>query len=196
MATLRPRPPFVAFLRPRALRFLSLGLVALAPVALRAADTPALPAGLYTLDRASLRAFEDALAKAGRQVPALQRSAVLRRLRERLDPPAEIALESSESGWALRLGDHRFPPLQPGAAPVAWTGKDGQKAHVSLRWRDRRLEQSLASGDRARLSAFSFDPAEKVLRLEIQAHGSQLPQPVAFALRYLPAANLGSGDRR
>lgn len=188
MITLRPSILFSGSLLLRISLLLSFGLPVLAPVALRATDTPSLPAGRYTLDRASLRTFEEALAKAVRQIPAMQRKTALRRLRERLDPPAEIVIGSSEAGWALRLGDNQFPPLQPGAAPLSWTGKDGQKAQVSLRWRDNQLEHSVDSGDRARLNVFSFDPAEKVLRVEIQFHGSQLRQPGAFTLRYLPAS--------
>lgn len=168
--------------------FLSFVLLAFAPSALRADDTPALPAGRYTLDRTSLRAFEDALTQAVKELPPIpaQRRIALRRLRERLEPPAEIVLASSEAGWALQLGNHEFPAMQPGAEPLAWTSKDGQKAQVSLQWRDKVLEQTVASGDRTRKNAFSFDPAEKVLRVEMRFLGSKLPQPVVFTVRYLP----------
>lgn len=156
--------------------------------ALRAAEPPALPVGRYTLDRASLRTFEDALAKAANQFPAMQRQTALRRLRAQLSPPAEIELAHSGAGWALRLGENQFPPLSPGAVPLSWTSKDGQKAQVSLRWRGEVLEQTIASGERTRLNAFTHDPAEKILRLEVQLNGSQLRQSVTFTLRYLPAS--------
>ena len=154
----------------------------------RAAESIPIPAGRYTLDRASLRAFEDALAAAANQVPAIQRQAALRRLRERLSPPLKVELASSDTGWALRLGENFFPPQRPGAAPQSWNSKDGQKAQVSLRWRGDVLEQTIVADDRTRLNAFSFDPVEKVLRLEIHFHGSQLRQPVSFTLRYLPVS--------
>lgn len=156
--------------------------------ALRAAEPPSLPAGRYTLDHASLRAFEDALANAANQFPRMQRATALRRLRARLSPPAEIELAHTDAGWALRLGENQFPPLQPGAVPVSWTSKDGSKAQVSLRWRGEVLEQTIASGERVRLNAFTHDPAGKILRLEIQLHDSQLRQPVTFTLGYLPAS--------
>lgn len=170
----------------RSMRLLVFGLFAFAP-ALWGADTATLPPGRYTLDRASLHAFEDALAKAANQIPAMQRQLALRRLRERLTPPSEIELALSGAGWALRLGENRFPPLQPGTQPVPWTSSDGQEAQVSVRWRDRTLEQSIASGDRARRNSFYYDVSEKLLRFEVEFHGSQLRRPVRFTLRYLPA---------
>lgn len=152
----------------------------------RAAEPPMLPVGSYTLDRGSLREFEEALAKAANQIPAMQRQMALRRLRERLSPPSGIELAHSDAGWALRLGENQFPPLLPGAAPVAWSSKDGQRAEVSLRWRGEVLEQAIAAGERARLNAFSYDHAAKILIMEVQLHGSQLRQPVVFTLRYQP----------
>lgn len=166
---------------------LGFGILAFA-AAVRAADEHTLPPGRYVLDRASLPAFEAALAQAANQVPAMQRKTALRRLRERLDPPSEIAFALTDAGWALRLGENQFPPLQPGAKPTAWTSRDRQIAQVSLRWRGAILEQSIGSGDRARVNAFSFDPAEKVLRMGIELHASQFRSPVACVLRYLPAA--------
>lgn len=167
---------------------LGFGILAFAP-ALRAADEPTLPLGRYVLDRASLPAFEAALAQAANQVPAMQRKTALRRLRERLNPPSEIAFALTDAGWALRLGENQSPPLQPGAQPATWTSKDGQEAQISLRWRGEVLEQSIGSGDRTRVNAFSCDPVEKVLRLEIALHASPFRSPVACVLRYLPASS-------
>jgi hypothetical protein len=181
-------PSFLCPARLRLLRFSGLflgSLLGLVP-APQAAESASIPANRYTLDRASLRAFEEALAAAASQVPAIQRQAALRRLRERLNPPVEVELASSDAGWALRLGESLFPPQLPGAAPQSWSSKDGQKAQVSLRWRGDVLEQSIVADDRSRLNAFSFDPVEKVLRLEVRLHGSQLRQPIGFTLCYLP----------
>ena len=188
MITHRASLPFSGSLLLRLVSLLSLALLAFAPVALRATETPSLPPGRYVLDRDSLRAFEEALKGAIKELPPIpaQRRIALRRLRDRLNPPAEIVLASSEVGWALQLGEHQFPAMQPGAEPVEWTSKDDQKAQVSLRWRDNLLEQTVASGERTRFNAFSFDSAKKVLRVEMRFLGSQLPQPVVFTVNYLP----------
>lgn len=187
MITLTSLPRLRSILSRRFPALLVFSLLVFAPI-LHAAESASLPEGRYVLDRTSLRAFEEALARAASQIPAMQRQMALRRLRERLNPPADIAVAPSEAGWALRFGENQFPPLQPGAKPVSWTSKDGQQAQISLRWHEDRLEQSIASGDRARLNTLSFDPAEKVLLLKVHLHGSQLRQPVVFTLRYLPAA--------
>lgn len=188
MITHRASLPFSGSLLLRLVSLLSLALLAFAPVALCATETPSLPPGRYVLDRDSLRAFEEALKGAVKELPPIpaQRRIALRRLRDRLNPPAEIVLASSEAGWALQLGDHQFPAMQPGAEPVDWTSKDDQKAQVSLRWRDSLLEQTVTSGERTRVNAFTYDSTEKLLRLEVQVQGAQSDQPVKFTVRYNP----------
>lgn len=190
MITNRPCLPFSGSPLLRVLSVLPRALLAFAPVALHAAETPSLPPGRYVLDRNSLRGFEEALNGAVKELPPIpaQRRIALRRLRELLNPPAEIVLASSEAGWAVQLGEHQFPAIQPGAEPVAWTGKDARKAEVSLRWRGEALEQSITSGERARMNTFTYDPEAEVLLLEVKVQGAQLELPVHFTVRY-PSAH-------
>ncbi len=170
---------------PRLLLLLIAGL-GLAHLPGRAAEPAPIPAGRYALDHGSLDSLEEALAKAAAQFKGMQRQMAARRLRERAVPPAEIEITMSDAGLALRLGDNRFPAMQPGSKPVGWSTKEGRDAEVSLRWEGASLVHEIALEDRTRRSTLTFDPKNKTLRLGVHFNGSRLRHPVVFTLRYLP----------